>query len=51
MAINFGVSSVIVYLAGLIGEKIGLYKTFEIASVLTLLSIIGALNMKKHLKT
>jgi len=51
MAINFGVSSVIVYLAGLMGEKIGLYKTFEIASVLTFLSIIGALNMKKYLKT
>ena len=49
MGINFGVSSVIVYLVGLIGEKIGLFKTFEITVVLTLLSIffINKLKTKK----
>ncbi|AZV46411.1 MFS transporter [Nautilia sp. PV-1] len=47
MGINFGVSSVIVYLVGLVGEKIGLFKTFEITVVLTLISIFFINRLKK----
>jgi len=47
MGINFGVSSVIVYLIGLVGEYIGLYKTFEITVVLTLVSIFFINRLKK----
>ena len=47
MGINFGVSSVLVYLVGLVGEKIGLYKTFEITVVTTLLSLLFLKRLKK----
>ena len=50
MGINFGVSSIIVYLVGLIGENIGLFKTFEITVVLTLLSIIFIHKLKQSKK-
>ena len=39
MFINFGISSLIVLFAGILGEHLGLFKTFEIAAILTLLSI------------
>jgi len=47
MGINFGVSSVIVYLVGLFGGIIGLFKTFEITVIFTLLSIIFIRKLKK----
>ncbi len=47
MGINFGVSSIIVYLVGLVGEYIGLFKTFEITVVLTLVSIFFINKLKK----
>ena len=39
MFINFGISSLIVLFAGILGQHLGLFKTFEIAAILTLLSI------------
>jgi FSR family fosmidomycin resistance protein-like MFS transporter len=50
MALNFGVSSILVYIAGLLGETIGLSKTFEIASLLTFLSIFAVFLIRKYLK-
>jgi len=50
MAMNFGVSSLIVYFAGFFGEKLGLFKTFEIASALTLLSVAALFGLRKYLK-
>jgi FSR family fosmidomycin resistance protein-like MFS transporter len=50
MAVNFGITSIIVYLAGLLGEKIGLFKTFEISVVFTLLSVFAVFKIKKYLK-
>jgi len=47
MGINFGVSSIIVYLVGLVGEYIGLFKTFEITVILTLVSIFFINKLKK----
>ena len=49
MAVNFGVSSLIVYIAGVLGERIGLFKTFEISAAFTLLSIITLLKLSKYL--
>ncbi|WP_456470570.1 MFS transporter [Caminibacter sp.] len=39
MFINFGISSLIVLFAGILGQHLGLFNTFEIAAVLTFLSI------------
>ncbi|WP_456488129.1 MFS transporter [Caminibacter pacificus] len=39
MFINFSISSLIVLFAGILGQHLGLFKTFEIAAILTLLSI------------
>ncbi len=50
MALNFGVSSILILIAEFLGEKFGLYTTFQLSAVLTLISIIPALSLKKHLK-
>ena len=39
MFINFGISSLIVLFTGILGQHLGLFNTFEIAAVLTFLSI------------
>ncbi|MEO1958311.1 MAG: MFS transporter [Nautiliaceae bacterium] len=47
MALNFIISSIIVYFIGLISEKIGLFDTFLITAILTLLSIFTIPYLKK----
>ncbi len=47
MAMNFGINSLTIYFAGVIAEKIGLYKMFEITIILTLISLIFVYNLKK----
>ncbi len=47
MALNFIISSIIVYFIGFISEKIGLFNTFLITAILTLLSIFTIPYLKK----
>ena len=46
MTINFGISSIIVLLAGFLGEKVGLFNTYLIAAFLTILSSLVVFKIK-----
>ncbi len=47
MAINFGISSITIYFAGIIAQKFGLNKMFEITILLTIMSLFFVYNLKK----
>ncbi|WP_342352866.1 MFS transporter [Caminibacter mediatlanticus] len=47
MAINFGISSITIYFAGIFAQKFGLSKMFKVTIILTLISLIFVYNLRK----